>query len=176
MPGNMTSLWKENIQAISFEPNNYKHSTVALANDLQGITQIVPNHITHANESEHVIAKQSPLLAPNPLWYQSLFIPDMEMDANSFEGISHSSADSSMPDLAPDPQQIHDMHLLELLHLCDINDRLESISHKAQFHDNPHHRALGVPDILDPDISDGEVSHGTGDHGPPGHFKTQLPF
>ena len=82
-----------------------------------------------------------------------------------------------MSDLAPDPQQIHDMHILELLHL--IHDRLECISHQAQFSNNLHHRALGGPKILDPDISDGEVSHGTGDHPPPpptGHFKTQLPL
>ena len=95
----------------------------------------------------------------------------METDADSSDGLSLSSTDSSMPELAPDPQQIHDMHVLELLRLRDINDRLESLSRQAQFCDNMHHRAFGGPDILDPNVSNGEVSHGTEDHGPPRPFQ-----
>ena len=67
MPGNTIDLWNENIQEISFEPNNYKHSTIISANNnLQGITQTVPNHFTLVNKSEQVIPGQSPFLAPNP--------------------------------------------------------------------------------------------------------------
>ena len=175
MPGNTIDLWNKNIQEVSFELNNYKHSTVASANNnLQGITPTVPNHFTHTNESEQVIPGQSPLLAPDPLSDQGLFDPDTEMDATCFDGLFLSSTDSSMPNLAPDPQQIQDMHVLELLCLGDIHDRLESISRQAQFCDNPHHRALGGPDILDPNVSDGKLSHGTGNYGPPRPFQNST--